>query len=208
MFSLLLSAHQSCIHITSKEMVSKSKCIIEFTLHTWMKYLFIYLIPHEKCSRGVCVWICYSLCGSQHLSVIPGCPADFQKDEMISYHLLSVIQPRPDVSVCLREGSILTHNQTSLSAAEIYVSKRFILICITFKLILSYKGVILWLFCNIYKLFKHAVLFLNPYIYLICSSAIDLSFKCNFVRDHELNLHSFLKTLHHRYRCFMISWSA
>lgn len=36
----LPSAHQSCIHSTSKEWESKNKCKIEFTLHTWMKYLF------------------------------------------------------------------------------------------------------------------------------------------------------------------------
>ncbi len=39
-FEALLSFHQHCIETTSKESKSKSKCIIEFTLHTWMKYLF------------------------------------------------------------------------------------------------------------------------------------------------------------------------
>lgn len=61
-FEALWSFHQRCIQTASKESKSKNKCIIEFTLHTWMKYLF-FLIPHEKCRLIAEVHMC--LCVSE-----------------------------------------------------------------------------------------------------------------------------------------------
>lgn len=63
-FEALRSFHQCCIQTASKESKSKNKCIIEFTLHTWMKYLFFWFLMKNAglLQRSVCVRVCARVC--------------------------------------------------------------------------------------------------------------------------------------------------
>lgn len=200
MFSLLLSAHQSCIHITSKEMESKSKCIIEFTLHTWMKYLFFESSwkMQLRCVRGyviLCVAVSTVAWYQDALQTFRG--MRWSRTTCCQSFSLTLTS----AFAFMKDPFWHTVNQTQNLLQTFYFQIR--------KHYLSHLNS-QWTELRLapYKLFKNAVLSFSSYIYLICSSAIDLSFRCNLVRDNELNLHRFFKTLQHRYRCFMISWPA